>query len=265
MTDPTWKKAARFSVLVAIVANCSGDEKVNIGNVEKRGGKLSDYVATWSGHAQAYSFADGSDHVQLSIDETGHGALRFGNAPAPAPVTDPHVGYPQPYDPVTVGAVASGVAGFPYPIYAAQVQSSRLQLGADVTDIYASWCALQTPTRNPTNSDPMLTYACGPSISGSVDRIEYPRDVATNDSCVVHATDGSSVAASCGWLTLCWVYPTCACTATACSSMSQVSDPTRLNQYPIQVDGELDASGDTFTGTLVLQGARITVILKRQG
>jgi hypothetical protein len=37
-----------------------------------------------------------------------------------------------------------------------------------------------------------------------------------------------------------------------------------LNQYPVQLDGELDASGDTFTGTLVLQGTRITVILKRQ-
>jgi hypothetical protein len=264
MIDLTWKKAAHFSVLVAIVANCSGDDKVNIGNVEKRGGKLSDYVATWSGHAQAYTFGDGSDHVQLTVDDTGHGALRFGEAPAPAPATDPHVGYPQPYDPMNVGGVAFGVPGFPYPIYAAQVQSSRLQLGADIADIYAGWCALQTPRPNPTNSDPMLTYACGPEISGSVNRIEYPRDVATDDRCVVHTTDGNSLTASCGWLSLCWITPTCTCTATVCSAMSQVSDPARLNQYPVQLDGELDASGDTFTGTLVLQGTRITVILKRQ-
>lgn len=265
MIDMTAKKLAGVSILLALVASCANDDKVNIGNVEKRGGKLSDYVATWSGHAQAYAFADGSDHLELSVGDSGHGSLRFGNSPGPAPATDPHVGYPQPFDPMTNGGVASGVAGFSYPIYAAQVQSSRLQLGADIADIYAGWCALQTPHPNPTSSDPTPAFACGPAITGTLDRIDYPPDFITNDTCVVHSHDGSSLTASCGWVSLCWLYQACTCTATGCSSTSQVSDRAQLNQYPIQLDGELDASGDTFTGTLVLQGARVTVILKRQG
>src|SRR5207253_2653727 len=133
-------------VLISLCAcaaslGCS-DEMVNIGDTHTIGSQLSDYAALWDGYAQAYTFGDGSDRVRLTIDMNGQGTLRAGDsAPLPA-ATDPDVGYP----PGNMGMFStSGMGppnpGFLYPLHAAEIQSDRIQLGIDFSDIYAGWCA----------------------------------------------------------------------------------------------------------------------------
>jgi len=256
---------SRFLFLVVLllfgaVSGCSGGGQVNLGDVQNVGAKLSDYVATWSGHAQAYVFSDGSDHIRLTIDSNGHGTLRVGEASAPPDPTDPHVGYPPDAAPGPAISMFVGIPGFSYPIYSTQVQSHRIQLGVDLNDIYTKWCALQTPGPSPDGNDaPGTKFTCGPQLSASLQKIEHP---ANSNDCTAYAQDGSTKVANCDWLDMCWLSPVCTCTATACSSTAMAD--RMLSQYPVQIDGQLDASGETFTGTMAVLGNRVTVILERQ-
>jgi hypothetical protein len=265
---------------------CSGD-KANIGNTSAIGAQLSDYAATWDGYTEAYSFRpDGSDRVRLIIDASGHGTLQVGDAALLPAATDPNVGYPP-------GATLKGPSsvnttglteGFLYPIYATQVQADRIQLGVNPGDLYAGWCALQTPipfyettitgvvadggTVVPTNDGgtPITVsgvvdggvvstfYGCTPNVPTMQD--------GTGSSCALQNPDGTWTPIDCGKLNLCQLSLACMCSASGCTSYS-IASGTPVGNYPIELDGALDSTGTQLTGTLNV-GTRVTVHLVKQ-
>jgi hypothetical protein len=240
---------------------CSGGGNVNIGNTAVVGGQLSDYAASWDGYAEAYTFwPDNTDHVHLTIDANGQGTLQVGSIPLfPAP-TDPNVGFPTGISSVTGSIVLSG--GVLYPLYAAQVQTDRIQVGINPADLDAAWCPLQTPyawtantgSRLPDAAAPTTIYNCLPDDGFT---FGPPNDCALNQS------DGTSTPVDCDKLMLCIRAPVCDCTASGCTARSEPAG-TLVNEYPVELDGALDDTGKTLTATLNLAGTRITVVLTKQ-
>ncbi len=264
---------------------CSGD-KANIGNTNAIGSQLSDYAATWDGYAEAYTFApDNSDHVRLTIAANGQGTLEVGNQPLVLPATDPNLGYPpsneNPKDTVTP-PIWEGVQ---YPIYGAQVQADRIQVGIKPNDYYASWCALQTPfayviettigtfdggppgkvyteTLVPVDggapdASGVMYMAC-PFQGGGASNPGTPQQMCTGD------LNGQQTPVDCGKFYLCTMM-VCGCTAGGCTSSPLVAAGSAPSQYPVELDAALDSSGKTMTGTLALSTSlRITVVLTKQ-
>jgi hypothetical protein len=256
---------------------CSGGGAVNIGNTEVAGSQLSDYAASWDGYAEAYTFTpDGSDRVRLTIDASGQGTFRVGNATTLLPPpTDPNVGYPP-----GVGEAGNNFSpreDFIYPIHAANVQAARIQLGINPGDLYAAWCALQTPIpsyETTTVDDAGVSntvsgasdagtvstfYNCAPNLG----QMEHLDPATGQPICELTEPDGSGVPIDCGKYFLCTMGFACTCTATGCTSAPVPADATAA-QYGIELDGALDTTGKILTGTLALNGQRITVHLTKQ-
>ena len=258
-------KNERTLTLVALLCGagaplaCSGGA-VNIGNTNAIGSELSDYAAVWDGYAEAFSFwPDGSDRVRVTIDGSGQGTVEIGDAALLAPPTDPNLGFPPdsaPFKQPVVSGKGTQTAlfeGFLYPLHAAAVNTDRIQLGLDPNDVYTTWCPLQTSYPAQPGTD--FPYACLP-LNGAT----YIPD----QGCFVTQADGTTQSVDCTKLNLC-LNMACSCTATACTA-STVADGTPVGQYPVELDGALDSSGTTLTGTLRLgPGAGgVTVVLKKK-
>lgn len=159
--------------------------------------KVADFAGTWVGYAEdvlgspsgapahAYAFPSGSTQIRLEISSDAPGppsfrvgTLTFGDGVAPAPASDPSVGYPA--DPSyrfgdpggDDGGTLPPFEGFPYNIQLYSMNSTDLRLwllehheesslsdlnsGESLVDnglfvswntdeLYGSWCALLTP------------------------------------------------------------------------------------------------------------------------
>ncbi len=276
------KRTVRLLLLGLLAAplGCSSGGNVNIGDTQNLGSKLSDYAAHWDGYAEAYVFTpSNADNIHLVLDAQGNGTVQVGTDPLlPAP-TDPTVGYPPGYEgldkqqDVTPTDLQGGVL---YPVHAAQVQTGRIQLGLKPHDYYAAWCALQTPhyiidgymgTGIRPGDDggtwtPIFAYSILPGSGGS-----ESTDSSGNNACFaqITAADGStsSQQIDCGL----WYLGNsgvCTCTATACTSSPSLADGTAPVDYPVEIDAALDTSGKNMTGTLIMNGTRVTVHLQRQ-
>jgi hypothetical protein len=275
-------KNERTLTLVALLCGagaplaCSGGGSVNIGNTEVAGSQLSDYAANWDGYAEAYTFSpDGSDRVRLTIDASGQGTFQVGNATTLlSPPTDPNVGYPPgiSVDGVSPDGSNNGTReDFLYPIHAANVQEARIQLGIDPSDLYAAWCALQTPIpsyETTTVDDAGVSNTVGgASDAGTVSTfyncLPNVSSMSQGDNCSLLEPDGSSDPVDCGKLYLCNIARPCACTASGCTIPPLPADATAA-QYGGELDGALDTTGKMLTGTLTLNGQRITVHLTKQ-
>jgi hypothetical protein len=256
----------RTCALVGLVCStgvplaCSGGGTVNIGDTTVIGSQLSDYAASWDGYAEAYTFQpSGSDRVRLTIDKNGQGTLQVGDGALLPPPTDPSVGYPPGADPSV--AISELREGFLYPIYAAQVQTNRIQLGINPTDLFAQWCALQTSYPSSGASDAGTTYSCAPNWPN----FETGAGDAGGGTCNLVNPDGGTDTIDCDKLILCFAsWAVCSCTATSCTNI-QVASGTPADRYTTELDGAMDKTGSTLTGTLVIDdGARVTVHLQKQ-
>jgi hypothetical protein len=270
---------------------CSGDKPVNIGNTNLIGSELSDYAATWDGYAEAYTFSpDNSDHVRLTIGKNGQGTLEVGDQPLVAAPTDPTLGFPPGNEdrrPPIAPPIWEGVR---YPIYSAQVQTSRIQVGLKPNDYYAAWCALQTSTSTSYKEEIVTDGGLG-GLPGQVVSTQVivdagpgtPADagVTTVYSACPFIPQGSSspdgvtwtcwgqengqqVAVDCGKMNLC-ISMVCACSAAGCDSAPAVATGSAPSQYPVELDAALSSDGTTLTGTLALAtDLRVTVVLTKQ-
>ena len=255
------KRTARwlFLSLLAAAFGCSDGGQVNIGNTQTLGGKLSDYAATWDGYTQLSTFSDGSDHFHLTIDAHGHGTLLVGDSPPlPAPTDARRRLSARRRQHVQPGQLNPPFVGFAYPLHATRVQSRRIQLAIDFNDVYARWCALQTPVSTGTDADTGAEPSAARRRSRRSTIPRQPRPARSRSWTAPAEVD------DCGWLTLCSLpATTCSCTATACTA-ALVPDGSPVGEYPLQFDGQLDATGSTLTGTLGARGGGMTVILERQ-
>jgi hypothetical protein len=263
-------KNERTRMLVILLCGaplaCSGGGAVNIGNTTL-GSQLSDYAATWDGYAETARFApDGSDRVRLTIDANGNGTLEIGNEPILSPPTNPNVGYP----PESIDN--SGLfEGFLYPTHAPAISANRIQLGINSPDVYAAWCALQTPIL--VNAIPLPDggtaefYGCLPNWqTGPNNSADAGPDA--GPGCALTPPDGGAMLpVDCNKISLCIGGGACVCTASSCTGWSAPSD-TAANQYPTELDAALDSTGTSLTGTLVVPQAgsttRYTVHLTKQ-
>jgi hypothetical protein len=276
MIRSTGKIHLLFAGLLAAPLGCSSGQ-VNIGNTQNLGGKLSDYAAQWDGYAEAYTFGpSNSDRIRLVLDGQGQGTVQIGSdALLPAP-TDPNVGYPAGVTIDSNWRPSSGLSGgVLYPVYAAQVQASRIQLGLKPNDYYKAWCALQTsyhilvgymsqpPDGGGVPLDggwyPTYAYSCNPE-PGAGENLDTHQCTLEIDN-----PDGSHTypPIDCGKMYLC-AYQVCDCNATGCGAFPALDASSIAAQYPVELDAALDATGTNMTGTLNIAGTRVTIHLQRQ-
>jgi hypothetical protein len=253
-----------LSVLMAAGAfslGCGDQHDVDIGG---SGSLISDYAAHWEGYAEAYTFRDGSDRIRLTLDQAGNGTLEVGDSAALPPATDPTVGYPTTGWDFSTNAFLSRLApGFQYSIYGAHVETQRIRLGADFHDLWATWCPMQTPYCQNCGQTPMpaAIYECAPIPTYS-DPIAHDCRGATD-------TGTGEVPIDCAKQVLCNTPPPCTdCTESpavcSCNATSCAIPAVANGNYPVKIDGALEAGGNRLVGTLVVNdGTRFTVRLTR--
>jgi len=234
---------------------CSSDHSVNIGGdgdsaTAATGEYLKDYAATWDGYAEAYEFPSGSSRVRITLDEHGHGTVRFGEQELAAPPTDPDSAPP-------VSQSNGNLLGVPlnedflYTVEESQVSDQRIQFGVSNEERIKDWCELQTPTvwLNGGTMDEGQ-YSCLPN--GSVR--------ASDSGCAFDSGSGAEPM-DCGKVALCRVPDVgCSCDAQGCG----VTSPSELAEYPTRVDAALDDHGRTLLGTLLIGSERVSVRLTRK-
>ena len=229
------KNALCLLVISASFACSSGGSAVDIG-ASRTGEKLADYADTWVGYAEAYTFDDGSDKVQITIDAQGHGTVVWGDSPPIAPATDPDVGYPAGGMPPQN---TQTFPGFPYPIKSATVESGRLQLAVNPGSFFDGWCGLSTTSCDDFST---ATGGNGAPCAAVYNGVEQPID--------------------CNKLFTC-VKASCMCTAGVCTGYDPGPGSGGLSNY-ILIDGALADGGDSLLGTLAIGALRITLHLQRQ-
>jgi hypothetical protein len=245
----------------ALSLGCGDQKDVDIGG---NGNLISDYAARWDGYAEAYTFRDGSDRLRLTLDEAGNGTLEVGDSAALPPATDPTVGYPTTGWDFSTNAFLSRLApGFQYPIYGAHVETQRIRLGADFHDLWTTWCSMQTPYCQNCGQTPMPppVYECGP-IPTYTDPIAHDCRGATEGGIGEMPIDCAKqvLCDSPPPCTDCTIaLPVCTCDATSCAIPAVAN-----GNYPVKIDGALEAGGNRLVGTLVVNdGTRFTVRLTR--
>jgi hypothetical protein len=149
--------------------------------------------------------------VTLSADGTTPSVVAFGNSPAPAPATDPDVGYPTEYEYAPSGGYPNSlpvpqrgpVPGFAFTA-SGTAESARLQFDVALKEVWSQWCEIQPPVQ------------VGPNDYGCIANSGF--GMMLGNSCA--QTDPQTqqlVAIDCGKQNLCGLQHMCECTAQSCS------------------------------------------------
>jgi hypothetical protein len=248
-------------LLLLITPACSSDSSVDIGD-GSLGQELSDYAASWEGYVEAFTFSDGSDRVRITLNGSGEGTLRVGDAPTP--VTDPRPQGRESDNPFT--GVDEPFPGFAYSIRFAEVEASRLRFRFDTFEPMADFCSAQSSYQwhgDYYSCLPQDAYSCLPQDAYSCPP-DILRDVLQHsnfDECPLEPERERPVPVDCFALGMCReVGLVCDCDAEGCAT------PETTDQVPFGVDAALADSGDSLEGTLQLgeKGPRPVVRLARQ-
>ena len=225
-----------FTLLSAVsaLAACSSSDKVDIGDNSppaSLGSKLSDYTGSWSGYAEAFQFADLSDHVRLVLDEHGEGTLEVGED-GPAPALDLDLGPP---------STARGLLpAYSYTLASSSVTDKRLKIAAQSWEPDVPYCAAFTPIYDSFNDNGH--YSCMPNLP-------YRSEDETH--CFFTPGGAPEIPFDCRQ-DLC--RRACSCTETACTSNASVDD--------IKIDAAL-SDANTLVGTLIVPDGRVTIRLEK--
>lgn len=246
---------------------------------------LAAYAASWDGYIEAYSFADGSDRVRVTVNEDGTGSIRFGNEDLLPQPTDPNAKFP-PDLPMcedcylySANAIPDVYGGFLFSLNDVHVATERLQGTSTNKEVFEAWCKLQTSHQLVySDSSGNIQYNCSACNGNSPASDMNPSDFCMEFSSCPYYTDAvqsdagiTSVPSLCERELLCngsngtviaAVDQTCFCDANGCDIDRQTQN--------ITLDAVLDDSQQTLTGTLALPKAagttitNYTVVLKRQ-
>jgi hypothetical protein len=108
----------------------------------------------WQGYIENHMFPSGSDMILLKFATDARGVVAgsvvFGVGTPPPPATDPNVGYPSNLlaDANTDGpglAIGYVAEGYSYAFDGGSFDGHRLRFTVNFTQLWAGWCALQTP------------------------------------------------------------------------------------------------------------------------
>jgi hypothetical protein len=259
-----WIRARALGLLA--LAGCGG-EKLDVGSNDAGAtGPVIDGIpqsgspvaGVWSGPIDGFSLPSGSNLVTLTVvlghNETLTATLVFGVLPPPPPATDPNVGYPPGADFALDASSAPGASfdrlyeGFPYTAELVSYDGTTLHLGVMLSEIWKTWCALQT--------------AFGPTYASNLDAGVYgclPTDVSVEyippDKCALVTDDGGVTPLDCGKSWLCSIGPQiCTCSASGCESTGGAPD----DLFTLQLgQGSLDG---TFTGSGIATGDAVHLV-----
>ena len=243
-------------ILATITVGCASTSKVDIGAGHEPasgvlGESLTDYAGVWDGYAEAFSWNDGTDHVRITLDESGNGTIEVGEV-EPFPAPDPAHGYPpgddDPNTKLALAGTPALVSGFAYPVEGAMVKSSRIRFGAVTRSLYQEWCEAQ-PSYLDTGAWP-TRYGCTTGLSWSEPEGGPPVCLASNGG--DFSDPDMAQVVDCGQAATCIAF--CECTETSCGI-----NPTE----DTLVDAALDDEGETLEGTLVLGTLRIVIRMAR--
>lgn len=131
------------------------------------------HVGLWRG-SLAGSAATGfpSTALELSVEASGQGSLRFGAPGAPPGELDPNQGYlcTQAVEGASCGSASGFVSGFDYPLEAVVSRGDVLSFRIVGSDPWDAWCRLQTSQTWPALGQPCGSrFGAGPYGSDSVD------------------------------------------------------------------------------------------------
>jgi hypothetical protein len=187
----------------------------------------------WAGELETGYLPSGSSRVVVDVEHAAVGepvvaSVIFGEGGPPPPPTDPETGWPVGIDPqLDATPVADG---FVYPSLDGTRTGSRISVDLAVTDLWAPWCALQTPHLVAESSD---EAQCLPNRPWTASPFE----------CYVEGEgDDPDALVDCLKLTLCRRTRVCECTGADGCSPSRTGLTMRL---------ELTIDGDTAMGTIL--------------
>jgi hypothetical protein len=162
---------------------------------------------SWTGYVENYKFGSGSDGIKLVFTTKPAGQLAgtvtFGNGIAPAPATDPDVGYPPGMN-TTTTMPNEYLEGPAYTIKSGTLESDRLRFTIDPIELWTGWCALQ-----PAPTDGSDT--CVPKVWD-----HFESKDATHTICVLYPTAEESVPFNCVKWDLCLMSMVCKCSPAGC-------------------------------------------------
>jgi hypothetical protein len=189
-------------------------------------------VQSWTGWVENYQFPSGSDALKLSfaVDESGNlvGHITMGSGSPPPPATDPNVGYPPGYAPMSMPL---GWEGFPFSMLNGKSTTNRLRFTMNGLEPWAGWCALQTPVDD--------SGFCLPNWGSFMN--------STSNYCEMYSSDSppKTITVDCGKLELCNHLMVCVCSATSCTlNANGVGSGTT---FDLAVAGDI-ASGSGMVG-----------------
>lgn len=195
----------------------------------------------WIGVLQTGSLPSGSTQVVLDIESANIGepvmaTLVFGEGDGPGTATDAELGWPVGVDPQLEAVPVAD--GFIYPSTGTRT-GTTLRIDVAVTDLWQSWCSLQT------------AHPVGGGSPEAQCLPNRPWD-ATPFMCTVEGDEENPVlSVDCLKLTLCRRTKVCDCTTTGGCSPS----PTGLT---LQLEVTIDEDAEASFGTLRWAGAEDT-------
>jgi hypothetical protein len=271
---------AAVAASIALVLAACGGEKVDLGGVDgggtaegggegsgssggsgggSGGSGSSPLDGTWTGYIESFMLPSGSDVVSMTFANQGSGPITgtvtFGTQPAPAPPTNPSVGYPTS---INWGMPVHGFLGEGF-VYTAQqiaIESPRVQLGVVSRELWKAWCALQPQAYGWANDGGGPPYGCLPNWGcGSSE---------TGAGCFLTSPMNQMVTVDCGLMALCFMGgcggggegAVCLCSATSCAVDMTMPD----------ISFDMQLASDQLNGSLAgsLSSSVLNVHLTRQ-
>jgi len=184
---------------------------------------------SWTGYIENYQYSYGSDivHFTFATDSTGQvvGTAVLGSGSPPAPATDPNVEYPPGYT-AQGGSSTAWVQGFSYSMTNGSLSSGRLRFTLQDYELWAGWCALQTPFDD--------SGMCLPNWGGTC----------ANGKCTLtNPANGQKLTnVDAGKWSLCSVVRVCLCSTTTC--VANLWGGGLWASFDMVISGK-DASGST--------------------
>ncbi|MBO6935653.1 MAG: hypothetical protein JJ863_11785 [Deltaproteobacteria bacterium] len=185
----------------------------------------------WVGVLETGSLPSGSNQITVDVESAEIGmpvvaTVVFGEGAAPPPPTDPDLGWPMGVDPNLEAVPVAD--GYVYPSHQGTRTGNDLQIDVAVTELWDSWCALQTPY----SINDTTEAQCLPN---------RPWD-ATPFECMVEGdAENPDMPVDCLKLTLCRRTRVCTCTTTDGCVPSTVG-------LTLEIDLTID--GDEALGTI---------------
>ncbi len=178
-----------------------------------------DITGTWTGTIDNVAFPSGSGAIAFTLANASApmGTVIFGNAPPPAPPTDPNAAYPPGF---MLGQLqqpmpSQYVEGFVFTVQGGTFDGTRLQFGVVAEQVFEAWCALQTQIWGD-GADGGAPYACLPPwnfFCNGQTQICVSTNPQNSSDTITYAQEKQD---------LCSPGGTCTCTATSCVAPTKV-------------------------------------------